>query len=153
MLKTGYQPRTNTVKDEKGDLVTDSPCILARWRNHFSHLFNVHGVSDLRQTNTYGITTSAFLVEMAIEKLRRHNSPGIDQIPVELIKQEVEQFAVRSKNLLFLFGIRRNCLRSERNRSLYLFIRRTIKQIAVIIGPYHFCQIRTKFYRTSCCLG
>jgi hypothetical protein len=29
---------------------------------------------------------SAFEVEMAIEKLRRLKSPGIDQIPAELIK-------------------------------------------------------------------
>ena len=29
---------------------------------------------------------SAFDVEMAIEKLKRHKSPGIDQIPAELIK-------------------------------------------------------------------
>jgi hypothetical protein len=29
---------------------------------------------------------SAFEVEMAIEKLKRHISPGIDQIPAELIK-------------------------------------------------------------------
>ena len=90
---------------------------------------------------------------MAIEKLKRHNSPGIDQIPVELIKQWVRQFALRSKNLLFLFGIRRNCLRSERNRSLYLSIRRAIKQIVVIVGPYHFCQLHTTFYPTFCCLG
>ena len=45
-LRWGYQPRTNIVKDEKGDLVTDSHSILARWRNHFSHLLNVHGVND-----------------------------------------------------------------------------------------------------------
>ena len=29
---------------------------------------------------------SAFEVEVAIEKLKRHKSPGIDQIPAELIK-------------------------------------------------------------------
>ena len=29
---------------------------------------------------------SAFKVEMAIEKLRRHRTQGIDQIPAELIK-------------------------------------------------------------------
>jgi len=29
---------------------------------------------------------SAFEVEMAIEKLKRHKSPGMDQIPPELIK-------------------------------------------------------------------
>ena len=39
----GYQPRTNVVKDEKGDLVADSHSILARWRNHFSHIFNING--------------------------------------------------------------------------------------------------------------
>ena len=49
-FKKGCQPKTNVVKDEKGDLVTDCHSILARWRNHFSQLFNVHGVSDVRQT-------------------------------------------------------------------------------------------------------
>jgi hypothetical protein len=29
---------------------------------------------------------SAFLVEMAIEKIKRHKSPDIDQSPAELIK-------------------------------------------------------------------
>ena len=31
----------NTVKGEKGDLVTDSHGILAGWMNHFSELFNL----------------------------------------------------------------------------------------------------------------
>jgi len=48
-LKKRYQPRTNIVKDEKGDLVTDSHSILATWRNYFSQLFIVHGVNDVRQ--------------------------------------------------------------------------------------------------------
>jgi len=41
-FKKGYQPRCNRVKDEKGDLIADSYNIVARWRNSFSHLFNVH---------------------------------------------------------------------------------------------------------------
>jgi len=44
----------------------------------------------------------------------------------------VEAFALRSINLLILFGIRMNCLRIGRSRSLYLFIRRAIKQTVVI---------------------
>jgi len=32
-----------------------------------------------------------------------------------------------------------------RNRSLYLSIRRVIKQNVAIIGAYHFCQLHTKF--------
>jgi len=46
-FKKGYQPRTNIVRDEKGDLGTDSRSILARWKDHFSQLFNVHGVMML----------------------------------------------------------------------------------------------------------
>jgi len=42
-FKKGYQPRNNIVKDKKGDLVAGSHSILARWRNHFSQLMNIHG--------------------------------------------------------------------------------------------------------------
>jgi len=120
--------RVTSRKDEKGDLITDSHRVLDRWRNHFF----------------------VFEVEMATGKVKRHKSPGSDQILVELIKAGIEQLALRSANLLILCGIRRNCPRS---RSLYLFIRRGIKQIVVIIGAYHFYQLHTKFYPTSCCQG
>jgi hypothetical protein len=80
-----YEPRTNTVKDEKVDLVTDHHSILVRWRKHISQLLNVHGVNDVRQTEIVSRTTSALEVETAIEKLKRHKSPGIDQIPEEMI--------------------------------------------------------------------
>jgi len=58
-FKKGYQPRTNTVQENKGDLVTDSQSMLARWRNHFSQLFNVNGISEVRKTETHCRTTSA----------------------------------------------------------------------------------------------
>jgi len=48
-----YQPRTNIVQDEKGDLVIACHSILVRWMNHFSQLFNVHGVSDVRRTEIH----------------------------------------------------------------------------------------------------
>ena len=54
--------RVTSLKDEKGDLITDS-----------------HGV-------WLGRGTFVFDIEMAIEKLKRHKSPGTDKIPVELIK-------------------------------------------------------------------
>ena len=66
-------------------------------------------------------------------KLKRHKPTCIDQIPTEVIKAGVEQFALRSINLLILFGIRRNCIRSGRSRLLYLFTRRAIKQTVVIM--------------------
>jgi hypothetical protein len=52
-IKKGYQPRTKIVKDEKGDLVADSDSIMARWRNYFSQILNVHGVSVVRQAEIH----------------------------------------------------------------------------------------------------
>jgi len=90
-MKKGYQPRTRIVKDEKGDLVADSHSIMTRWRDYFSQILNVHGVSDVRQAEIHTAEPlvtepSALEVELAIEKQRRYKSPGIDQITAELIK-------------------------------------------------------------------
>jgi hypothetical protein len=51
VFKKGCQTRSNTVKNEMDDLVTDSHSILAMWRNHFSHLFNIHVFIDVRHTD------------------------------------------------------------------------------------------------------
>ena len=73
-----YQPRTRIVEDEKGDLVADSHSIMARWRNYFSQVLNVHGVSDVRQAEIHTADplvpeTSALEVELAIEKQKVTN--------------------------------------------------------------------------------
>ena len=47
-FKKGYPPRSNIVKDDKGDWVADSRSILVMWRNYFSQILNVHGVMDVR---------------------------------------------------------------------------------------------------------
>jgi len=78
-------------KDEKGDLVADSHSIVARWRNYFSQLFNVHGVKDVGQAEIHTAEPllpepSASEFELTIDKLKSHKSPGIDKIPAELIK-------------------------------------------------------------------
>jgi hypothetical protein len=90
-FRKGYQPRNNIVKDDKGDLVADSHSILARWRNYFYQLFNVHGVNDVMQTEIHTAEPlvpepCAFEIELANEKVKSHESPGIDLIPAELIK-------------------------------------------------------------------
>ena len=56
-----------------------------------SQLLNIPGVNDVKQTEVHTAEplvpeTSAFEVDLAIEKLKCHKSPGIDQIPAELIK-------------------------------------------------------------------
>ena len=91
-FKKGYKPRTTKAKDEKGDLVADSHSIMARWRNYFSQLLNVHEVKEVRQAEMHTVhplvsEPSAFEVQLAIEKLKNHKSPGIVQIAAELIKE------------------------------------------------------------------
>ena len=90
-FKKSYQSRTNIVWDNKGDLVTDFHIILAKWRNHFSQQLNVHGVINVRQTEMHTAEPvvpepCAYNIDMAIGKLKGHKSPGVDQIPAEVIK-------------------------------------------------------------------
>ena len=75
-FKKSYQPRTNTVKDDKGDLVAVSHRFLARWRKHFSQPLNVQGFNDVTQIEVHTAEPlvpepSAFEVELANEKLKK----------------------------------------------------------------------------------
>jgi hypothetical protein len=81
-FRKGYQPITIIVKDEKGDVVADSHSIMARWRNYFSQILNVHGVEDDGQVEIHIAQPlvpepSAFEVELAIEKLKVTNHQGL----------------------------------------------------------------------------
>ena len=137
-------------------LVTDSHSMLVGWRKFFSRLLNTRGFIHVRQTETPTAEPlvsepSAFEVEMTIEKLKRYKSLGTDKIPSELFKAGSRKIGSEFHEHFTLFGTRRNCLRSGRSRSLYLLIRWAIPQTVVIIGAYHFSQLHTKFYSTSCC--
>jgi hypothetical protein len=137
------------VKDEDGDLVANSHNILNTWTNYFCQLLNVRGVNDVRQTEMHTAEPLApernsFDVEIAIEKLKRYKSPGIDQIPAEMIQAGGD--TLRSDmHKLILFGITKNYHISGRNLLLYLFVKRVIKLTALIIEECGYYQLRTKF--------
>jgi hypothetical protein len=145
VTKKGYQPRTNIVKDEKGDLVTDFHSILARWRKHFCQLLNAHEVNNVRQTETLTVELlapepSAFEVEMITEKLRGHKSTYIYKIAAELIEavgRTIRPEVHEMINYTYIWN-EEEMLRSGRSQSFCLFIRMAIKQIEVIIEAYHF---------------
>jgi hypothetical protein len=72
-------------------LLADSHNILNRWKKILSHLWNVHGVSEVRQIQIHASEPSVpdprrFEVEIPIAKLKKYKSPGIGQILAELIQ-------------------------------------------------------------------
>jgi hypothetical protein len=76
---------------ERGDLLADPHKILNRWKNYFCQLLNVYGTGGVRQTEMHIAEPfvpepSASEAEVAIGKLKRYTSPGVDQIPGELIQ-------------------------------------------------------------------
>ena len=104
-FKKGYQPICNIAKDEKGNLVADCHSILARWRNYFHKLFNVHGVKDVGQAEIHTAEPlvpepSASKVELVIDKIKSHKSPGTDQILAELIKVEGRTISLEIHKLI-----------------------------------------------------
>jgi hypothetical protein len=65
--------------------------MLNRCKNYFCQLLNVHGAGVVRQTEMH--TADPFVpepssseVQVAIGKLKRYKSPGVEQIPAELIQ-------------------------------------------------------------------
>ena len=71
-------------------MVAESHITLARWMNLISKLLNIYEVNDkqieLHTAEPLVPEPSAFEVELAIEKLKSHKSPGTVQIPAKLIK-------------------------------------------------------------------
>jgi hypothetical protein len=80
---------------------------------------------------------TSLLSSMDLTHLQQVSSSPCSLAAVIIALKEVlsnaPSMSMRSINLLFLFGIRRNCLGSGRSQSFNLPIRRAIKQIVVII--------------------
>jgi hypothetical protein len=76
-------------------------------------------LSEMHMADPLVLESSSFQDEIATEKLKRHKSPGTDQILAELIQAVCNTLCLKSTNLLMLFGIRKNCQSSERNLPIY----------------------------------
>jgi hypothetical protein len=52
-FKKEYQPISNIIKDEIGNLLADPQSVLNRWKMFFKQVLNVHGVHDVRQMDIH----------------------------------------------------------------------------------------------------
>ena len=126
---------------------------MARWRNYFSQPLNVHVVNDVRQEEIHTAEPlvpepSAFEVELAIEKLKSHKSPGIDRIPGELIKAGGRTIRCVIHKLISIWN--KEELPEEWKESIIVPIyKKGIKQILITIGHIAFANYVQNFVQHS----
>jgi len=134
------------------DLVAYFYGIVARWRNHFSQLLNVRGVNDVRQTEIHTAEPlvpepSAFEVELAIEKLKSHKSPGIDQFPAELIRAGGRTIRYEIHKLIISIWNKEESPEEWKESIIVPIYKKGDKTDC----SNYRGQLCTKFYQTSCC--
>ncbi|XP_018344902.1 PREDICTED: uncharacterized protein LOC108750139 [Trachymyrmex septentrionalis] len=81
-IRKGFQARTEMVKDENDNLVTDTTAVLNTWKNYFDRLLNVESENDREIENFEYHTAEPRIneptiseVESAIKKLKNHKAP------------------------------------------------------------------------------
>jgi len=117
---------------------------------------NIYGVNDVRQSEIHTAEPlvpepSAFEVELAIEELKSHKLPGIDQIPSELIKAVGKTIHSEIHKLIISVWNKEE-LSEEWKESIIVSIYN--KGDKIDCSNYRgICELRTKFYPTSCCQG
>ena len=116
----------------------------------FLQLLNVHGVNDVRQTEIH--TTehlvpqpSAFEVEMAIEELKSHKSPGIDQIPAELIKTGGRKIPYEIYKLIISIWKKEELPEEWKESIVVPIYKKGDKTNCSNYMAHLFCQLHTKF--------
>jgi hypothetical protein len=146
------------VKDERGSLLVDSLKILNRWKNYFCQLLNVHGAGGVRHTGM--LTAEPFVpepsaseVEIAIGKPKRYESPGVDQIPAELIQARGETLHSEIHKLIKLIWNKEELPHQWKELIVVPIHKKGAELTVVIIKAYHCCQLHTKLYKTFLSLG
>jgi hypothetical protein len=118
---------------------------------------NIYGVSDVKQTEIQtaeqlGPETSGFEVENANEKLNRHTSQDTDQHPAELIEAGSSAISSKIINVTFIWS-KEELPEKWKNSIIITIYKKGDKTECDTYKGISLCQIRTKFYRKSCCQG
>ena len=94
VLTKSQQPKTSVIEDKEGSVLTESAAVLKRWTEYCDDLYNYKLKADLdkiheqepRSSDPGSTQVLEEEVEEAVRSLKGGKSPGIDNIPAELIK-------------------------------------------------------------------
>ena len=90
---------------------------------------------------------------MAINKLKSHKSPGIDEIPAELINVGGRTICLEIHKLITSIWKKEKLLEECKESIILPIHKKGDKTDRNNYRAYHFCQPLTKFYPTSCSQG
>ena len=92
------QNKTNVIEDKEGNLLTESSAVLQRWTEYCNELYNyqLHPDPNIiknshRNEQERDPPILQTEIDDAIKKLKKGKSPGIDNVPSELIKSGGEE--------------------------------------------------------------
>ena len=120
----------------------------------FLPTIRLHGVHDVMQTKTHTAKPlvpepSAFEVDLAIEKLRSHKSPGIDQIPAELIKEGGRTIRYQIHKLIFCIWNKEKLPEEWKEWIIVQIHKKGDKTDCNNYRSISRCQLRTEYCPTS----
>ena len=91
------QPQTSVIEDKNGNLLTDSKAVLDQWSEYCKELYQ-HPIkvddtligTDKSDPNPEPTQVLEEEIKEAMNSIKRGKSPGVDDIPWELIKNGEE---------------------------------------------------------------
>jgi len=90
---------------------------------------------------------------LAIEKLKSHESPVIDQIPAEMIKSAVRKLPCEIHKFIIPVWNKEELPEEWKESIIVPNYKKGDKTDCSNYRGISFCQLRTKFYPTSCSQG
>jgi hypothetical protein len=97
--------------------------------------------------------SSASEFEVALGKLKRYKSPGVDPILAELIQAGGETLRSEIRKLIKLIWNKEELPHQWKEGIVVPAHKKAIKLTVLTIEAYRFCQLHTKFYQIFFSLG
>ena len=105
-LTKPMQSKVNSIKDKNGDIIMEKSKIMKRWTEYCTELYNYELQGDDRVLDTENSQSDDKVndilkseVEEAVKMLKKGKSPGIDNIPGELIQAGGEDMITALLNI------------------------------------------------------
>ena len=119
-----FNPRVGVIKDEQGNNLTEERDIKNRWKEYVENLYMRNNQIKDNFTKSIPLENEPNILEeevrLALKELANNKSPGVDNIPIELVK------AAGENGIKIITTLRRKIWDTsewptDRKRSIYIY--------------------------------